>query len=759
MVIEKLNIVSFGHLSNREIVLGPNINVIEGDNESGKSTVAAFIKFILYGIKDKGDVAERKLYINWNGTTASGSMTVFADGKHIKIERTLTVDAESGTSRENVRMTDIDTGLALYKGKCPGEALFGVPEDVFVGTAFVRQIGGTSLDGEKMSAAAENLLFSADEAVNTKKAAEKLEGVRRGLLHKNGKGGSIYEKETVRDKLTEMLERAKKSSGDLIAVETSLSELNEAREVAIKNREKTRARVAGYETVMNKRRFAELAAAKDELASLYEKKDALLREGVVNGTFPDSAYINELRTVSGAMTATSASINTISRSLDSLRTEEASAPDRMLYEMFDSNANARADIGKEFDDLHTQRNVLGISSLVTVILAVACAVIVILFRSVPNVVIWLSIATAVLATAAVLMAIVSIHAENKAGKRLQYYGADDRKQLPARLDELSEGARVHRELNEKIAATEAERYVQYSVYDDEKDEARELLHRRGIDVSDDGALAGAVTDAIANCTSLYERDRALSEEIERARGTVAVLEQRLEGVDENEVMEAAKLIDESAYESISAADLRRERDFTENAVTKLTERIHELELKRTELMSRRDDPSAIAVKLDELNRDIDDDRARLDACVLAIESLERAGREVRESVAPRLREYARNYLGTATGGKYSELSLDGAFSMSLSADGAYRDLDNMSAGTCDAAYLSLRLALVKLLYRRETPALVFDESLCRMDDGRASAMLSMIASDGAQALILTCQTRERRLLSSVCPDAHITILQ
>ena len=175
MQIETLNIISFGRLSDREITLSPNVNVLEGDNESGKSTVTAFIKFILYGMKDH---AERHQYISWSGAAASGSMTVLTtNGVRIKIERTLAVDTATNTARESVRMTDLDTGLQLHKGKCPGEVLFGAPEDVFTGTALVRQIGGTALDGAKMSAAAENLLFSADEAINTKKAADKLDAV------------------------------------------------------------------------------------------------------------------------------------------------------------------------------------------------------------------------------------------------------------------------------------------------------------------------------------------------------------------------------------------------------------------------------------------------------------------------------------------------------------------------------------------------------------------------------------------------------
>ena len=49
MIIEKINIKSFGMLTDMTLEFSPTINVIEGQNEAGKSTIAAFIKYMLYG--------------------------------------------------------------------------------------------------------------------------------------------------------------------------------------------------------------------------------------------------------------------------------------------------------------------------------------------------------------------------------------------------------------------------------------------------------------------------------------------------------------------------------------------------------------------------------------------------------------------------------------------------------------------------------------------------------------------------------------
>ena len=52
MVIEKIIIKSFGLINDMTLEFSDKVNVIEGQNESGKSTIAAFIKYMLYGFDE-----------------------------------------------------------------------------------------------------------------------------------------------------------------------------------------------------------------------------------------------------------------------------------------------------------------------------------------------------------------------------------------------------------------------------------------------------------------------------------------------------------------------------------------------------------------------------------------------------------------------------------------------------------------------------------------------------------------------------------
>ena len=92
MTINRIYIKSFGNLREFELVPISGINVITGANESGKSTLAAFIKFMFYGFTSKrskdNTPSPADRYINWETHTASGSLELTAnDGSRYRIER------------------------------------------------------------------------------------------------------------------------------------------------------------------------------------------------------------------------------------------------------------------------------------------------------------------------------------------------------------------------------------------------------------------------------------------------------------------------------------------------------------------------------------------------------------------------------------------------------------------------------------------------------------------------------------------------
>ena len=80
MKIIEINIKCFGKLRDFVLKPGEGVNIIYGRNESGKSTIMAFIKAMFYGL-ESGE--KRRQYQPWSGGQPSGSIEFEHDGKGV----------------------------------------------------------------------------------------------------------------------------------------------------------------------------------------------------------------------------------------------------------------------------------------------------------------------------------------------------------------------------------------------------------------------------------------------------------------------------------------------------------------------------------------------------------------------------------------------------------------------------------------------------------------------------------------------------
>ena len=91
MKIDKLKINSYGKLQNKEINLNKKINIIYGENESGKSTILKFILNSFYGTsknKKGKDISDFEQYKPWNTEEFSGKLEYELDnGESFEIYR------------------------------------------------------------------------------------------------------------------------------------------------------------------------------------------------------------------------------------------------------------------------------------------------------------------------------------------------------------------------------------------------------------------------------------------------------------------------------------------------------------------------------------------------------------------------------------------------------------------------------------------------------------------------------------------------
>ena len=142
MQIKNIKINNYGKIKNKEILLSDNINVIYGENESGKSTLLHFILNSLYGIsknKKGKEYSDFERYKPWSGDDFSGKITYELDNnKKYEIFRDF---KKKNPKIFNENMEDISKEFSIDKTK--GNEFFyeqtKVDEDLFLSTLVVNQ--------------------------------------------------------------------------------------------------------------------------------------------------------------------------------------------------------------------------------------------------------------------------------------------------------------------------------------------------------------------------------------------------------------------------------------------------------------------------------------------------------------------------------------------------------------------------------------------------------------------------------------------
>ncbi len=195
MRIDKVEIDGFGKLNNCSYIFSNGLNLIYGENESGKSTLCEFILAMFYGLPNKSkqsgdDMASRIKYRPWN-SDAFGGRLYFTDdnGRQLIIERSF----KSTKRGDKSTLRDALTWEEAGETENLGERYFGFSREGFLKTLYVKSFGADTLksdDGEIMSKLS-NLETSGNEDISYSKIINAMEKELFSLKTKTGRGGKI----------------------------------------------------------------------------------------------------------------------------------------------------------------------------------------------------------------------------------------------------------------------------------------------------------------------------------------------------------------------------------------------------------------------------------------------------------------------------------------------------------------------------------------------------------------------------------------
>ena len=110
-----------------------------------------------------------------------------------------------------------------------------------------------------------------------------------------------------------------------------------------------------------------------------------------------------------------------------------------------------------------------------------------------------------------------------------------------------------------------------------------------------------------------------------------------------------------------------------------------------------------------------------------------------------LNEKASAIIEKITDGKYSKLLIDEKLDMVIVEDGRRIPINQVSEGTIEQIYFSLRVAAADLLFSEPLP-LILDETFAFYDEKRIKSVLKWLREQERQVIIFTCQRRETQIL-------------
>lgn len=136
------------------------------------------------------------------------------------------------------------------------------------------------------------------------------------------------------------------------------------------------------------------------------------------------------------------------------------------------------------------------------------------------------------------------------------------------------------------------------------------------------------------------------------------------------------------------------------------------------------------------------------ALELAIQKLLVLSKDVHQELSAELNRKASAILKEITGGKYEMLLIDEKLKMHLYTGTKKIGIEQVSRGTIEQIYFTLRMAASEILFEEEYP-IVLDDTFVFYDDQRLENTLRWLVKNKKQVILFTCQKREGEILKRI----------
>lgn len=732
MRIQRMRAV-FGRLEDRTLNLEPGLNVISGGNEAGKSTWAAFLASMLYGVDTRArsrgaELPVKVKYAPWSGKPMAGRMELDWNGRNVVLER-----SSEQTPLGTLKVFDRDSGSPIpeLEGAGCGETLIGAEESVFRRSAFLRQQGQAVSADPQLEKRLSGLVTAGSEDYAFGEIDAKLKKLQNTLQY--NQMGLIPKAREELDAIDEKLGRAARLLRQQAEIGASLK--------AHREEEAELVRICAGTEALRQRDLRRAAAESRSALEAAQSERAALEARCTGLPAPD---------VLGSMKE---DVRELRAALESAEMEDrmdpVEAPEVPKDERFPdpdpkkvrAQADREAAFVRRANDMYPQRERSWAMAkyLIPAVTAVIAAWLLLLFSSNPNKIYLFSVCGITILVGLILFIeyrqrAASRRALDYAAQILARYGCVDSEGIDRAAEDYLRKLEAFRAAQE-AAARKTEARSARSAQLAERETA--LLDRMRAGGADCGDL-----DAAERWLRQAGDDRLALERAERGERRAAEQYERLRPhAEPAESIPEADLGEFAAYDPAVIRDrlsrcraamvpLRSEADRLEGAIGQIGDTLA--------LHARREQLEGRIARLEQ----------RFSAILLARRTLKDADETLRARFAPMLCRRAGELFSELTGGAYDRVSLDRDMQVTVHPAGSPvdRPLSCLSGGTVDQLWLALRLAICDLLLP-DAP-IILDDALVYFDDERLKTALALLRKLGKtrQILLFTCQDREKRIL-------------
>lgn len=219
--------------------------------------------------------------------------------------------------------------------------------------------------------------------------------------------------------------------------------------------------------------------------------------------------------------------------------------------------------------------------------------------------------------------------------------------------------------------------------------------------------------------------------------------------NENNTLQINKILENS--------NINYELENEQNKLNNLKLELHKLELENKNILPKLENLALLEEELEDLKEKYEELKNSSKCINLAKEYLQIAYDKMKENVTPKFTKNLSENIEKISNGKYKNVKFNDEKGLIVEIEnGNYILTENLSTGTIEQLYLSLRLATIDEISKENLP-IILDETFAYFDKNRLKNTLEFLNTqlEKRQVFIFTCTKREQEVLDELSLEYKI----